>query len=194
MADVPEILQLILADGFPWLLTFLVVTFLFGTLFFIFTKIYNLEEKSDYTGSHYYLRAYLVAILSALVIIFVEFIFVLLLLSPVFLQHATVSLIENVLTTALNDIIIDLMAAAPEVILMTILLIGIATIIISYIMLEFFQINFGWTTLITWSAAGLYFAIDSMIDGFAYDGGIAGLLNLAGRSISDWILGLVAAA
>ena len=81
MAEPTNILEWFLMVGLPWATTLILITFLFGTLLYAFSTLFNIEEKSDYTGSHFWLRSFLLAIVSWLIIIFIEFVFILLLFS-----------------------------------------------------------------------------------------------------------------
>ena len=181
----------LLIEAIPIISSLILVTVAFGTILYFFTEIYDFKAKSDASDTHYWLRSFGVAMSAAMIFFLFEFLFALLLFSGVF-EDIPVTLMNAVLSTNINVMIQQILAVEqiPALILLGAMIFFII-IIMSYIMLGVYHVNFGWTTLLTWSAIATYFLVDIVIVNNVYSGGVAGLLNSVGIGIRDALRPLV---
>lgn len=169
-------------SGIPYFVIFLLVTLLFGTFFYISCLILRIEDKSE-TERYFWLRSYATAFFSALVVVFFEFIFLILMFSPLFGDFVPVDLINAVMTTALGDIVAGIIQSDVAVIVSFAIVIALTVITISLIMLEAYKVNFLWTTAITWLSIGMYFGIDLLLDALVIDRGLSGVFSLISNTL-----------
>jgi len=193
MAEPGEELEwlILLIDAIPTISSLLLITVAFGTILFFFTEIYDFKARSDASDTHYWLRSFGVAMSAALVFILFQFLFgLLLILSPLFYSDIPVNLMNAVLSTNINAMIQQIISN-PNISVLVLLgsMIFIIVIIMSYIMLGVYHVNFGWTTLLTWSAIATYFFVDLVLVNTIYEGGVAGILSTVGNSIRDALRG-----
>ena len=182
----------LLIEAIPTISSLILVTVAFGTTLFFFTNIYDFKAKSDASDTHYWLRSFGVALSAAVIFILFEFLFGLLMFSPLFYSDIPVNLMNAVLSTNINAMIQQIISnpSIPVLILLG-SMVFLIVIIMSYIMLGVYHVNFGWTTLLTWSAIATYFWVDVVLVNNVYSGGVAGLLNSIGTGIRDALRPLV---
>jgi len=173
----------LLINSVPFLVSFLLIVILFGALLYFAVFIWRIKELSEDFDANFLIRSLGVALIAALFVIFIEFIFVLIFaFSPVFKSNFNVDLLVSVLTTNIWAMIGDIFASPPEILFMAIVMIALIVLFNSLIMLEAYKVNFGWTTVVTWTAIGIFLGIDSLLS-FVIEDGIAGALRLLGDSI-----------
>ena len=182
----------LLIEAIPTISSLILVTLAFGTILFFFTNIYDFKVKSDASDTHYWLRSFGVALSAAVIFRLFEFLFGLLMFSPLFYSDIPVNLMNAVLSTNINAMIQQIISnpSIPVLILLG-SMVFLIVIIMSYIMLGVYHVNFGWTTLLTWSAIATYFWVDVVLVNNVYSGGVAGLLNSIGTGIRDALRPLV---
>ena len=192
MAEPGEELEwlILIIDAIPIISSLILITVAFGTILFFFTEIYDFKARSDASDTHYWLRSFGVAMSAALIFILFEFLFGLLMFSPIFYSEIPVNLMNAVLSTNINAMIQQIISN-PSISVNVLLgiMVFLIVIIMSYIMLGVYHVNFGWTTLLTWSAIGTYFFVDIVLVNNLYSGGVAGALGSIGNSIRDALMG-----
>ena len=95
----------LLIEAIPTISSLILVTVAFGTTLFFFTNIYDFKAKSDASDTHYWLRSFGVALSAAVIFILFEFLFGLLMFSPLFYSDIPVNLMNAVLSTNINAMI-----------------------------------------------------------------------------------------
>lgn len=177
----------LLIDSLPFIATWLLVTLLFGTLLYVATLIFNLKDKSLDYDSYFWVRSYVVSIITTFIVVFFEFVFFLLSISPIFGETIPVELINAVMTTSLQGIVENIVEGGIGIIVVFVIFIVLIVAVVSVIMLEIYKVEYIWTILTTWTAIGIYFGLDFLINTFFYDGGFAGLFGLVGDLIRSFL-------
>ncbi len=185
MAKSPLVL---FVDGIPFILTFVCAILLFGHLLYIGVYVFGIKQRSETSESNFWVRSILTAFFAAMTILFIAFVFIILLFSPLLGIYAPEGLIFSVMTVDIKGIVVNLSNVGPVVLVMFIVLIAIIVLVISLVMLELLKVNFGWTTLLTWFTIAIYLFIDVLIS-FVYPGGLAGSLMGIGNGIRSAFVG-----
>ncbi|MGV9173305.1 MAG: hypothetical protein ACOC44_11870 [Promethearchaeia archaeon] len=172
-----------MTDSIPYVVSWLLVTLLFGTLLYVSSLIFNLRDKSYEYDSYFWLRSYLVSIITTFIVVFFEFVFFLLSISPLFGERIPVELVNAVMTTSLQGIVANIAIGGIGIIVMFVIFIILIVAVVSVIMLEIYKVSYLWTTLTTWTTIGIYLGLDFLINTFLVDGGFAGLIGIVGDLI-----------
>ena len=162
---------------------FIVVALVFGTLLYFFTIVYRIKEKTEASERLFWFRSFSIALIAVVIVIGIEQIFSILLFAPFFYRDIPVELLNAVSSTDIKGMITALTSSPLPVLALFGLMLVIIVAIMSYVMLGFYKVNFGWTTLLTWSAIGIFLLIDVTLSLTLYPEGLAGLLGSIGDSI-----------
>jgi len=166
--------------------TFIMIAVVLGIFFYFFSYVYRFKERTEGSERLFWLRSFIIALIAVLVIYGVEFIFSLLLFSPLFYQDIPVNLMNSVTSTDIRGIIAALATTPTQVIILFVIMIVLIVAILSYLMLGIYKVSYGWTTLLTWSAIGIFLLIDITVSFTINEDGLAGIISL----IPDLIRGL----
>jgi hypothetical protein len=168
---------------FALIVTFILIAIFFGTLLYFFSFVFRIKEKTEASERLFWLRSFGIALIAVLVVYGIEFIFSILLFSPIFYAEIPIDLMNAVLATDIKGIIAALVISPIQTILLFIVMIVLIVAILSYVIIGFYKVNYGWTTLITWSAIGVFILIDITISFSFNPDGLAGIIKIFGDSI-----------
>ncbi len=186
MAKTPLILFF---DGIPFIFTFVCAIVLFGHFLYLGVYVFGIKQRSEIPENNFWVRSLLTAVSTALVVLFIAFVFVILLFSPMVETYIPEGLLFSVATIDIGGIIDNLSNVGTTVLMLFVVLIVIIILVISLIMLELLKVNFGWTTLLTWFTIAIYLFIDTLISIFVLPDGLAGLLMGVGMGIRNALVG-----
>ncbi len=173
----------ILVGALALITSMIMIALFFGTFFYFFTIVYRFKERTEGSEKLFWLRSFIVAIIAVLVIYAVEFAFSLLLFSPLFYMDIPVDLMNAVNSTDIRGIIAALQTTPIQVLLLFIVMIVLIVAILSYVMLGIYKVSYAWTTLLTWSAIGIFLIIDIIVSFTFYKDGLAGIMGIFGDMI-----------
>lgn len=170
-------------NSVSFLVTFSLIVLLFGTLLYFGVFIWRIKDKSEDYDKNFLLRSFLIAFLASFIVIFVEFVFVLLLFSPIFRSSLNPNIISSVMTTSITEIVLEIFVSPIHLLIMLLIMIIVMVSLISLVMLDLYKVHFGWTTVVAWTAIGIYLGVDLIFISIGFSDGIAGLFELLGDSI-----------
>ncbi|MGQ4875320.1 MAG: hypothetical protein ACP6IY_14745 [Promethearchaeia archaeon] len=171
-------------NAIPFLVSFSLVVLLFGFLLYFAVYIWNIKDKSEDFDKNFLIRSLFISFVAALVVILMEFLFVFLLLfSPYFKSGFNFDLMASILSTSIIDIIFNIFSSPPFVLGMFIIFFAAIVIFNSLIMLGIYKVSYLWTTIVTWTAIGIYLGLDLLIHEFIIENGFAGVFKIIGDSI-----------
>jgi len=164
---------------------FIIIALFFGTCLYLFTIVYRFKERTEGSERIFWLRSFFIGILFVLILYAIQFAFSLLLFSPLFYLDIPVDLMNAVNSTDIRGIIATLANTPSQVLILFIIMIGLIVAIMSYIMLGMYKVNYGWTTLLTCSAIGVYLMIDIIVSYTFNADGLAGIMSLVGDAVRN---------
>jgi len=180
----------LLINSIPFLVSFTLVVLLFGCFLYLSVLIWKIKDKSEDFDKNFLFRSFVVAFLAALIVIFTEFLFVIILLfSPIFKEGFSIDLMTSILNTNIWAIPIEVINSPIYVIVMFSIFIFIIVVFNSLVMLEAYKVHFGWTTVMTWTAIGFYLLIDLLLFLIGIEDGMAGVFGLIGDTLYSLLRG-----
>ena len=172
-------------NSIPFLISFALIVLLFGGLLYFACLIWNVIDRSEDFEKNFLVRSFIVALLAAVFVVFIQFIFVLIFtFSPVFKETFNVNLMLSVLNTNILDMVLEVFQSPPGVLLMAIVMIALIVLFVSLVMLEAYKVSFLWTTIVTWTAIGIFLGLDMMLSVTGMPDGMSGIFRLIGSSFS----------
>ena len=145
------------------IVTIIMIGLFLGTFLYFFTIVYRFKEKTEGSEKFFWLRSFILAIITVLIIYGVSIVFNLLLFSPFFYLDIPEKLMNAVQSVDIRGIIASLSSTPTTVLILFIIMIVMIVAILSYLMVGIYKVSYGWTTLLTWSAIGIFLIIDILI-------------------------------
>ena len=176
-------------NSIPWVLGFILVNLFFTFTVYIAAKILKLEDKSDYIEErNFFLRTFLLVLAVSVIVVVFQFLFVLMLFSPLF-ETIPIEILFAVLNTRLWDVVALLFTSGPVVLIMMIIIVVVIILIVSLAAMDAYGVSFTWAIATILVAIGVYLAIDLTVMFTINPDGVAGFINFLGNALRDlvWI-------
>lgn len=169
-----------------------ILGFILLSLFFTFTvylgaKILKLEDKSEFVEDrNFFLRTFLFVILIEIIVVVFDFLFIVILFSPIF-EEIPLDMLTAVMGFRIFEIIQLLFTSDPAVVFISVIILTIIVLVVILAAMDAYKVPFIWSTAAVGIAVGIFVVIDLIVRATLNPEGVPGFIDFIGALIENLV-------